>query len=343
MNFENYKISFREAAILEDFPEDYINRCLKYASSLVEKNIPIIYSLGHLSALLGISEQYIKAVAYSQDRYYRRFSILKKNGKEREICEPLPNLKAMQKWILSNILYSLPFSPYAKAFIPDRSIKDNARFHRSQPMVLSLDIKNFFPSISSILVFRFFKELGYAKKVCYYLTRICTLDGGLPQGAPTSPALSNLILKLTDGVLGDFCLQRKIRYTRYADDLTFSGRFVAGDVIKYVGGEMRKLDLFLNEEKTRLMRPNQRQEVTGIVVNEKIQVPRELRKELRKSVYYIRTFGIENHLARINEKRANYLNHLMGIANFILFINPSDKEARESMQFLHSEKENQNF
>lgn len=246
----------------------------------------------------------------------------------------MPNLKIIQRWILDNILNNIPVSPYAKGFVKDRSIKDSARFHRKQPKVLSLDISDFFGSINTPKVNNLFFECGYSKRLCYFLTRLCTHSGALPQGAPTSPAISNIIFHESDLKIARYCSERSIRYTRYADDMTFSGDFPVGDLIDFVKKTIKSNQLKLNEEKTRLMKQHERQEVTGIVVNKKLQAPRPLRRKLRQEVHYIERFGIEAHLARLNETRSNYINHLRGIANFILYINPSDKEARQALDKL---------
>lgn len=334
MDWDKYSENFVAVAKQNDFDEDYIKRCLEYAKRLVERKLPIVYSYEHLSQLVGIRENYIRSVAYSQEHYYRNFTIPKKNGSLRQISEPLPNLKIIQRWILDNILYQIEPSPYAKGFVPRRSIKENARFHRKQEMVLCLDIENFFSSISSAKVRQFFLSCGYSNNLTYYLTRLCTLNGGLPQGAPTSPTLSNLIFASLDNKISKYCLDNKIRYSRYADDLTFSGSFVAGTLINNVKRHLDELKLTIKAEKTRLMRRHERQEVTSVVVNEKLQATRKLRRDLRQAVYYIEQFGLNAHLDKIKERRANYTKHLMGQATFILFLNPSDKDARSALEIL---------
>lgn len=334
MNFQIYSENFRSQAEKAGYDESYIHRCLTYASKIHENRLPIVFTLKHLSLLVGVDESYIRSVAFLQERYYRTFKIPKRSGGEREISEPLPNLKEIQRWILDNVLYRISPSPYAKAFVQDKSIKENARFHRSQRMVLTIDIKNFFPSLSTKLVKNFFKDCGYSRRVTYYLTRMCTLNGGLPQGAPTSPALSNIFLKEFDMIVAEHCKPLAIRYTRYADDLTFSGNFEVNPLITFIKKELRKLDLKVNDSKTRLMYGHQRQEVTGIVVNKKLQVPRKMRRDLRQIIYYIDKYGLDNHLSNIKETRANYIAHISGICDFILFVNPCDRDALKGRSLL---------
>lgn len=337
MNWEEYKQNFTAASISAGYSKSYINRCLVYALQLHKNNFPIIYSLDHLSHLVGFDSSYILSVAYRQERYYRKFNIPKRSGGQREIAEPLPNLKKIQRWILDNILYREEPSPYAKAFVPGRSIKENARFHRGQKMVLTLDVQNFFPSLSTKLVAKFFRGCGYSKKVSYFLTRLCTLNGGLPQGSAASPALANLVFKGADNRIANYCKSNSIRYTRYADDLTFSGAFSAGNLIVHVTRELKVLELRLKESKTRLMLGHERQEVTGIVVNKILQVPRQYRRNLRQAIYYIDKYGLMNHLDKLGEQRANYISHLLGQANFVLFINPSDRDAKRVFDVINNQ------
>ncbi|MBX3630228.1 MAG: retron St85 family RNA-directed DNA polymerase [Nitrosomonas sp.] len=334
MNWIDYQKEFTAKSISAGYKKDYIERCLTYAHRLYERNLPIIYSLDHFASLVGYEKSYLNYIAYRQNPFYRNFEIPKKSSGKREISEPLPNLKKIQRWVLDNILYRVSPSQYAKAFVPGRSIKANARFHRNQKMVLTLDINNFFPRLSSKLVKQFFTKCGYSKKVTYYLTRLCVLNGGLPQGAPTSPALANLMLKDFDLNIAKYCKSKTIRYTRYADDLTFSGVFAENELIKQVKKELKKIDLELKNSKTRLMLKHQRQEVTGIVVNNKLQAPREFRRNLRQAIFYIEKYGLENHLAKLNEFRANYVSHLLGQANFVLFINPRDQDALKALEIL---------
>jgi RNA-directed DNA polymerase len=337
MDWNKYVISFQTAASAQNFDSGYVERCLSYAEKLFEKDLPIIYSTEHLSKLVGYDGTFLRAVAFRSKGYYRSYLIPKKSSGFREICEPLPNLKLIQKWILQEILYKLEVSPHAKAFVCERSIKDNARFHKQQKIVLTVDIKDFFPSISSKNINRFFLNCGYSKRVAYSLTRLTTLNGSLPQGAPTSPCLSNLIFLSVDIEIAKICKEKKIRYTRYADDLTFSGDFNAIEIVALVRRQIGKIGLRLNDAKTRVFRQHQRQIVTGVVVNEKLQAPREMRRELRKVIYYIAKFGLEYHISEIEEKRCNYRFHLMGQANFMLFLNPVDRDALQALAVLRGD------
>lgn len=307
------------------FTLDYIAYCKK----LFDNDLPIISSSKHLSLLVGIDYQYMCKMAFASDCFYRHFTIPKSNGKRRNIDEPLPDLKFVQDWILKNILERCKISDYAKAYIKGRTLKHNARFHRAQPVLVTMDIKDFFSSISLNEVTAIFEHMGYFHKLSRFLAHLCCLKNVLPQGAPTSPYLSNLRMIAFDDKVASYTSNLHIRYTRYADDLTFSGEFNPHHLIKDISDFVFKEGFSINSEKTRVARSGARQEVTGIVVNSHMQVAKDKRKHIRQQVYFIRKYGIDSHLERIGEKRANYLNHLLGQINFALFVNPGDSEMKE--------------
>ena len=154
------------------------------------------------------------------------------------------------------------------------------------------------------------------------LTYLCTYNGFLPQGAPTSAYISNLVMKYFDDELGSWCEKNNISYTRYSDDMTFSGNFNPSIVIKKVKEMLFKLGFELNKKKIHIIKQNQQQKITGIVVNEKMQVERKYRKEIRKEIYYIKKYGLDSHLNRIGCKdKEKYLNKLYGRILFVLQIN----------------------
>ncbi|MGG4345858.1 retron St85 family RNA-directed DNA polymerase [Paenibacillus lautus] len=336
MEWNEYKDKFYHFAKYHNKTDNYISACLNYAEFIFSKNIPVIYDANHFSQLVGYHQNYIMKVSNSQRSFYREFKIPKKNKNEyRYIHEPLPNLKVIQRWILDEILNNLTPSAFTKAFRTGYSIKDNAKYHRKQEKVLTIDIKDYFKSIDYDKVFSYFRSLGYSKQVAVILSKICTLDDELPQGAPTSPMLSNLITLRLDHRISRFASKHGIRYTRYADDLTLSGQFNEGFVINFLRNVLLSEGFLINEKKTRVRKQNQQQEVTGIVVNEKLQASKKYRRELRQSMYYIKRYGFDNHVSRMDiENKLQYLYHLLGKTNFILNINPHDTEAQESFIYL---------
>ena len=339
MPFSQYETNFRKKAKNAGYSEENIQKCLKYAKPLNDRGLPVIYNSANLSALVGYNKKYLKRVAQFTPYFYRTFRVLKANKKKfRTISEPLPSLKEIQKWILDNILYEIPISRFVKSYTPKRSIKDNIKYHKNQTVVLSMDIKDFFPSIKIDRIDTLFLSFGYSPLVSGLLSKICCLNGSLPQGAPTSPYLSNIILKSFDDIMEIYCTENSIRYTRYADDLTYSGDFNHVELISFVKDTLSSSGFILNDQKTRIMKSNQRQLVTGIVVNEKAQVPREIRKKLRQEAFYIEKYGLDDHIRFINNSNSNYIEHLLGIAKYIFFINPKDCEAPQIIKTLEKYK-----
>ena len=336
MNYSTYETKFRKKAIDAGYSDENIQKCLAYAKNLLEKGYPVIYNSSNLSSLVGYKRSYIKRAIFSTNFFYRCFTIAKKNGKPREIKEPLPSLKEIQLWILTNILYKFHVSKFAKAYIPEKSILDNVKFHKNQEKVICIDLDNFFPSIKENHVLQIFLKIGYSKRVSAVLSKLCCNEGSLPQGAPTSPQLSNIYLYDFDTTISKYCNDKKIRYTRYADDMTFSGKINERELFELLKLELDRIDLKINDRKTKIMTPEMRQIVTGVVVNKKLQIPIEKRKELRQAIYYIEKFGLTNHLEKINCTRGFYLKHLLGLVNYVLFINPDDNEAKLQKDFLNS-------
>lgn len=326
MEWEEYKIRFINQATFNGLDQNRIDELLCYSHCLMENGLPVIIDSTHLSELIGIDNAYLHAISNSSKHFYRSFRIPKHNGSKRIIDEPLPDLKIIQKWILKEILYKIPCSKFAKAYVPHTSVKDNARFHRNQEIVVSVDIRNFFPSVKSDAVYKLFLQIGYNKEVSVLLTKLCCYNGRLPQGAPTSPYLSNLILKEFDEIISTYCVDNNIRYTRYADDMTFSGNFDIRKLTYLIDGELWKCHLKQNKSKFKVMRQSRRQVTTNIVVNRKTQLTKEYRNAIRQEIYYINKFGLESHLKHIGEKRKNYLPHLLGKIDYALFINPKDEK-----------------
>lgn len=334
MEYNEYKAKFTLAALNEGLEERDILQLLAYAENLYEKKLPVIYDTEHFCLLVGFSQEYILSAIVHPASFYWSFNIKKANGKLREISEPLPNLKEIQYWILENILYKIPVSAYAKAYVPEKRLKENVRFHKKQKIVLTMDLKDFFGSIRLESIKKIFRDLGYTHSLSNLMAKLCCLNDSLPQGAPTSPYLSNLYMLDFDMQVSSYCKDRRIRYTRYADDLTFSGDFEVNQMKDFIREQVGIKHLTINEEKTRCMDSNHRQIVTGIVVNEKLQVPKEVRRNIRLQMHYIQKFGLESHLQRISCTRQHYIYHLLGKIDFILSMTPQNQEFQSYRQCL---------
>lgn len=348
MNFKEYEEKFREKARIQNKDEEFISKCLCYAQKLYNKNIPIIYDIGHFSLLVGVKVPFLLAITNSQKNFYRTFSVPKHSGKMRKIDEPLPLLKEIQTYILKNILEKVPCSIYSKAYKKGYSIKENAKFHRNQKVLIKMDIEDYFPSLSEAKVYGFFKDtLGYTVAVSVMLTKLCTLNDGLPQGAPTSPYLSNLLTVDLDNSIYDYCTNNgKLRYTRYADDIFISGDIEAAQpIIKTINKILYSNGLRPNKEKTAVIKNSAQQCVTGIVVNKKIQTPKSYRKEIRAEIYYWNRYGIDEHFNRIKHNfqeydKKTYCQHLLGKINFCLQVNPRDAEMKKYREFVLKQMRN---
>lgn len=340
MNWSDYETAFREENRKKSrFSEDELIEKLKYAKRLHDNNVPIIYDIEHFSILVGVRSSEILKISNSKSKlYYKEYTILKKNGGLREIKAPLPTLDIIQRWILNKILVNLEPSIFCKSYQKNLSLKDNAKFHKRQKIVLKMDVSNFFDEVLWEHVFSIFLNLGYSYKVSKIIASMVTYSNngkkrkGIPQGACTSPMLSNIILKSFDEKIGTICIKRKIRYTRYADDLTFSGDFNYSSIQRIVKNSLYVYGFKINEKKTQVLKENNRQIVTGIVVNDKMQVSRKYRHNLRLEIYFLlnktnQHFNMKKIVSF--DDKMEYLKSVLGKINFILQVNKSDKEFGE--------------
>lgn len=267
---------------------------------------------------------------------YETVYITKASGKKREINKPDIVLKSFQKSVYKNILLHIPTSYYAVAYKKGSSLRYSTAVHIGKPMILKLDIKNFFGSILYKTVQEMFLKQGYDYFMATTLATLCCYKGRLPQGTPTSPAISNIIMKDFDDKVACFCYARNIAYTRYSDDMTFSGSFDSDEVIEFVKNKLNKSGFQLNNKKTKLIKQGQRQTVTGVVVNEKQQLPKGYRKQIRQEIHYCQKYSVKSHILHTNLTayiRPNgdvyykeYLLNLYGRINYALQINPTDEE-----------------
>lgn len=295
------------------------------------QTLEFLLSLNLIEDNLNDKEKLIKLYSISNniENNYKIFKIKKKNGKYRTIYEPNYTLKNIQRKILNNILNNKSISEFAKAYKKGISLKENAKTHLNKNIILKLDIENFFENINFTKVHNTCFQIEYfPQEIGILLTNLCTYNGYIPQGAPTSSYISNLVMKDFDEYIGKICKDKNIAYTRYSDDLTFSGDFNPSNIIKIVRKELLKLGLKINNKKTCIIKKGNRQTVTGIVVNQKLQVVTSYRKEIRKQIYYIKKYGIKSHLNFIsyNNSIYKYINSLYGKINYILQINNEDKE-----------------
>ena len=292
--------------------------------------------LDSLEQDLGFSAKTLYGLSNNLDKHYRNTFIPKHDGSKRKLSIPDLILKRVQRSIADNILADYPISRYAMAYTQGSSVQKNASLHVGKQKILKLDIDGFFDHItySRVKDCVFCKE-NYSEPIRILLTMLCYYKESLPQGAPTSPAITNIIMYDFDEKIGKYCEENNFSYTRYCDDMTFSGDFEEKAVISVVKDELRKLGLFLKNRKTAVIPNTKRQTVTGIVVNEKIGLTKEYKNKIRQEIYYIKKYGIDGHLSKIGEpNKQHYLNSLKGRVAFVLQTLPDDEEFLRYKEFL---------
>ncbi|MBR7133402.1 MAG: RNA-directed DNA polymerase [Clostridia bacterium] len=302
----------------------------------------IIYKeFSSLLSDLGFSGKTLYSVSNHINRHYHPVKIPKANGEFRELNVPDKLLMTIQRAINNKLLCLENVSRFAMAYKPGSSTKMNAVAHVAQPVVLKLDIRHFFDHlIFPLIKEKAFPAARYSEQNSILLTFLCTYKDALPQGAPTSPTISNIIMKDFDNFVGGWCNERGIAYTRYCDDMTFSGDFDPKAVIILVKKELKKLGLYLNDKKTVVVRKGQRQSVTGIVVNEKRSIPIEYKKRIRQEMHYCMKYGVASHLERIgiDEAPKTYTLKLLGKINYVLSVEPNNSNMRQYRSWLMEQK-----
>jgi RNA-directed DNA polymerase len=269
-------------------------------------------------------------------RHYHCHLIPKRNGTLRLIEEPKPLMKRLQRRILHGLLDHIPAHPAAHGFVKGRNCIAGAATHAGESMVLSFDLANFFPSVAWSRIYASFRALGYPRALALALTNLTTAitppdtlatpnlaarehlrDRHLPQGAPTSPALANLAAFRLDQRLAALARRLDARYTRYADDLTFSGDARIAPILSRAVPEIVTAEGFrLNPQKSRAATQAQRQTVTGLTVNAHVNIPRDSYDRLKATLH---------HLARPDDPRRvdpAFLSRLQGQIAWVTAVNP---------------------
>lgn len=277
-------------------------------------------SLDDLAAMAGITAQLMGYILYKSpiDRRYSEFKIKKKSGGVRVISAPIKNLKLLQRSLARELSTLRRFKPCVKGFVPGESIKSNAQQHVNQKFVLNIDLEDFFGTIN------FGRVLGMLKKKPYEIdpyiaavvAKAVTLQNKLPLGAPTSPIISNLLCAKLDSDLSRLAREHNCTYTRYADDITFSTHRNSFSLARKdeTGGisniilapalidAIESNGFKLNATKTRLFTKRDRQEVTGLIVNERVNVKRSFIRNTRAMLNSWAKYGLEEADREFKEK-----------------------------------------
>lgn len=264
---------------------------------------------------------------------YVEFDVPKRSGGVRRICAPRPKLRAVQRALLDQLLAKIPAHSAAHGFLTDRSVVTNATPHVGADVVVKVDLEDFFPSIHYRRVRGLFEAYGYNDEVATTLAGLTThraklpdgrvaWPGALPQGAPTSPAIANLVCRRLDARLASLAKKFGATYTRYADDLSFSfkqrperlGRF-----LWWVNAVCQQEGFAENDRKRRVMRRAGRMTVTGLVVNEKVSLPRDERRRFKAILHNIKTHGLESQA----RGKKDFVAWLEGYVAWVRMVHPA--------------------
>ena len=319
--------------------------------------IPVLNSFVDVANALEVTPSKLQWLIYERGAsnidHYLRYEIPKKSGGKRLISSPKKDMKKAQKWILENILIHLDFDKSAMAFQKGLSIIDNASLHVKSKIVVRIDIKDFFPTITFPRVRGFFESLGYNPGVATVFALICTdspkvilkneaIDGeknnkdyphfiaiserSLPQGACTSPSLANLICRKIDSRLKGYSSKSGWKYSRYADDLIFSTTLedsAPHRLIKSISSIIFEEGFEVNHSKTRLMRAPNRQTVTGLVVNNEVTLSRRDLKRMRAFFHQCSSKGLDFMSEKIGK---DALSVARGYISYLEMVSPTIAE-----------------
>lgn len=347
------------SAALQDAARDGTERRQADPQRLARHGLPQLADAAQLAQAMGITVAELRFLGFHREvartHHYHSFTLPKKTGGERLISAPMPRLKRAQYWVLDNILAKVPAHDAAHGFLAGRSIVSNAAPHAGHDVVINLDVKDFFPSIAFGRIKGVFRHLGYGEAMATLLALLCSenraqawqVDGEklfvggkarervLPQGAPTSPMLTNLLCRRLDRRLLGLARQLGFVYTRYADDLTFSAsgeaaRDNVGRLLGRVRWILRDEGFTPHPDKERVMRKGRRQEVTGLVVNaDKPGVSRQTRRRLRAALHRATQAGtglpgqsVQPAQAPHWQGRPAHASQLLGMAQFVHQVDP---------------------
>jgi RNA-directed DNA polymerase len=319
-----------------------------HVEELARRGLPVLSAPADVARAMGIPVPELRWLCFHAEAtdkpHYAYFEIPKRSGGKRLLAAPQPRLARAQEWVLHNVLEKLPTEDPAHGFIKGRSTLTCAIPHVGKGVVVNLDLSDFFPTITFGRVRGVFQRLGYSPAVANVLALLCTepprvlveFEGkrtwaavgprALPQGACTSPALSNQVAKKLDRRLRGMSRKHGYTYTRYADDLTFSARGEGGKPppdlamllarVRHIVGEE---GFAINPKKGRVQRAGGRQTVTGIVVNDRPSVPRDEVRVLRSILHHARTTGLA---AQNRESLPHFEAHLRGKLAYLHMVDP---------------------
>jgi Reverse transcriptase (RNA-dependent DNA polymerase) len=286
-----------------------------------------LYSISKLEALLSTSREHLKFLAGHAGALYKPFEkkdrtrpFAKKaqasKKKPRIIDNPLDQLKVVQKEINRQLLKSVIFPDYILGGVHRKRVLDNVMLHLGAPVLVTLDIKSFFRRITNIQVYGVWRDvLDCSPKIATLLTRLTTFERHLPQGAPTSSLLANLVLHSCDFSIRDECRRRGVMYSTWVDDLAFSGREARG-VISVAVHALTDAGFAVSHRKLRVMGPATRKVLNGVLLSRFPSVVPEYLRRIRSGIHKLQTGLVPPH------DSDRYLRILLGAINHISSIEP---------------------
>ena len=286
---------------------------------LYNRGLPPVVSARCLATLFGFSTKFVNAMVHRNVKYYREFYI-PKGKRKRKIQAPKVALKVIQKWFGHHLAQAINFQDYLFGFIPGRSTIGAAARHCGSKWVYSIDIHDFFPSTPSEVVAESLVELGYSQKACKLIVPLCCYGDNLAQGAPSSPVLSNMAMRRMDEQLQDIASEFALTYTRYADDMVFSGEEGMPDnLAETVAHLFSETCWSISKEKTHLAEVDKghRLKVHGLLVHgDRPRLTKGYRNRIRAY----------NHLLRSGNVREEDVDRIMGHINYARSVDEFQQE-----------------
>ena len=296
---------------LSALPEELRKQYEAEIRSLVDRGLPPIVSSSCLAVLFGFTTKFVNAMRMQNYKYYREF-VIRKGKKKRKIQAPKVSIKVIQKWFSCYLAEELPVEDYVFGFVSGRSAVNAAQKHCNSNWVYSVDIKNFFSTTNEGVVKNALLELGYSQKACDLIVPLCCYFDYLAQGSPASPVLSNLVMKPVDEQLFALSVEHDITYTRYADDIVFSGINVFPEILNQSVKDIFKgtcWELSANKEYFADSTKGQRLKVHGLLVHEdKAKLTKGYRNKIRAYKHLMDTGNVRDKDVRRLSGHISYSN-----------------------------------
>ena len=315
-----------------------IDGYLRYVIRMNSSGVPPLFELRHISKILAVDEDLLVGMINRTNQFYREFEIPKRRGGFRSISVPSPTLLYVQRWIANEVLSNQEIHDAAHGFVTGRSVVSNASMHKDSRNILKMDIRNFFPSIKFKRVVKVFLSLGYPVSISFFLASLCCNKNALPQGAATSPILSNLIAGRLDKSLATYAHKRGLHYSRYADDLVFSGEKVEKVDITRISFLINQYDFEVNEDKTQLLNENRKRIITGISISDgKLKLPRKTRRDIQSQAHRLVKFGFSEYSRHSGVYDPLIYERVLGRIGFWLQVDPENLTAHKLQSIMHAE------